>query len=46
MLFRSYITLRKIQGWSTKVEYASYGAYDDESKVGALNIPGSPDYTG
>jgi hypothetical protein len=30
-----YITLRKIQGWSTKVEEATYGAYDDRTQVGA-----------
>ena len=41
-----YLVLRKVAGWSTKVEYATYGAYDDETKVGALDIPGSPDYTG
>jgi len=39
-----YITLRKIQGWDTKVEYATYGAYDDETRVGAYtNVSGSPD---
>ena len=30
-----YIVLRKIQGWSTKVETATYGAYDDETAVGS-----------
>jgi hypothetical protein len=30
-----YIVLRKIQGWSTKVEEATYGAYDDRTQVGA-----------
>ena len=30
-----YITLRKIAGWSTKVETATYGAYDDVTQVGA-----------
>jgi hypothetical protein len=30
-----YITLRKIQGWSSKVETATLGAYDNESSVGA-----------
>ena len=37
-----YLVLRKIAGWSTKVETATYGAYDDESAVGALSISGSP----
>lgn len=30
-----YITLRKLAGWSTKVETATYGAYDDVTQVGA-----------
>jgi hypothetical protein len=39
-----YITLRKLAGWSTKVETATYGAYDDESRVGAsTTVSGSPD---
>ena len=39
-----YITLRKVAGWSTKVETATYGAYDDETRVGAsTTISGSPD---
>lgn len=39
-----YITLRKIQGWSTKVEDATYGAYDDPTRVGASTTKsGSPD---
>lgn len=39
-----YITLRKTQGWSTKVETATYGAYDDETRVGAsTTMSGSPD---
>ena len=46
MLFRSnvpgYITLRKIAGWNTKVETVVYGAYDDETTVGARTISGSP----
>jgi hypothetical protein len=37
-----YITLRKVQGWSTKVETATYGAYDDETIVGPRDISGSP----
>ena len=39
-----YIVLRKILGWSTKVEYATYGAYEDVSRVGAsTTLVGSPD---
>lgn len=39
-----YITLRKIAGWATKVETVVYGAYDDESRVGAsTTLSGSPD---
>lgn len=39
-----YITLRKIAGWSTKVETVVYGAYDDETRVGAsTTLSGSPD---
>lgn len=39
-----YLTLRKISGYKTKVEYASYGAYEDESRVGAsTTLSGSPD---
>ena len=30
-----YIVLRKVQGWSTKVEPATFGAYDDTTQVGA-----------
>ena len=42
-----YITLRKLQGWSTKVEDATYGAYDDTTRVGArTDVLGSPDYAG
>jgi hypothetical protein len=40
-----YITLRKIAGWDTKVENATYGAYDDPTRVGArTDVSGSPDY--
>jgi hypothetical protein len=39
-----YITLRKVAGWDTKVEYATYGAYDDTSAVGAADIDGAPTY--
>ena len=39
-----YITLRKIGGYATKVETATYGAYDDETRVGAsTTVSGSPD---
>ena len=39
-----YITLRKIQGWDTKVENATYGEYDDPTRVGAsTTVSGSPD---
>ena len=39
-----YITLRKVQGWSTKVEDVVYGAYDDPTRVGAsTTMSGSPD---
>ena len=39
-----YITLRKASGYATKVETAVYGAYDDETRVGAsTTLSGSPD---
>lgn len=39
-----YLVLRKVQGWNTKVEYEKYGAYDDETRVGAsTTLSGSPD---
>ena len=39
-----YLTLRKAGGYATKVEYATYGAYDDETRVGAsTTMSGSPD---
>ena len=42
-----YLVLRKVEGWQSKVEYEKYGAYDDETAVGALtDVMGSPDYTG
>jgi hypothetical protein len=43
---QSFIVLHKQEGFYSKVEYEKYGAYDDETKVGALNTSGSPDYTG
>jgi hypothetical protein len=42
-----YITLRKLQGWSTFVENEAYGAYDDPTRVGAsTTVRGSPDFSG
>jgi len=41
-----YLVLHKQDGFYSKVEYEKYGAYDDETTVGALDIVGSPDYTG
>ena len=39
-----WLVLRKIAGWSTKVEDATYGAYDDPTRVGAsTTMSGSPD---
>lgn len=39
-----YLVLRKIAGWATKVEDATYGAYDDVTRVGAsTTVSGSPD---
>lgn len=39
-----WIVLRKIAGWSTKVEDATYGSYDDPTRVGAsTSVSGSPD---
>ena len=39
-----WLVLRKIDGWSTKVENATYGAYDDPTRVGAsTSMSGSPD---
>jgi hypothetical protein len=39
-----YLVLRKLAGWDTKVETARYGAYDDETRVGAsTTLSGSPD---
>ena len=38
------LVLRKQAGWSTKVETATYGAYDDVTRVGAsTTMDGSPD---
>lgn len=39
-----YLTVRKVSGYATKVEPATYGAYDDETRVGAsTTLSGSPD---
>jgi len=39
-----YLVLRKVAGWDTKVEEATYGAYDDRTRVGAsTTLDGSPD---
>lgn len=40
----TYLVLHKQDGFYAKVEYEKYGAYDDETVVGALNIVGSPDH--
>lgn len=42
-----WIKMRKIGGYASKSgEYATYGAYEDEARVGAsTTINGSPDYT-
>ena len=40
----TYLVLRKVSGWATKVENATYGAYDDPTRVGAsTTLSGSPD---
>lgn len=40
-----WLRLRKIGGYKTMVENATYGAYDDPTRVGAsTTINGSPDY--
>jgi hypothetical protein len=39
-----YLVLRKVDGWNTKVEETTYGAYDDRTRVGAsTTLSGSPD---
>jgi len=39
-----YIVLRKVQGWNGTVENATYGSYDDPTRVGAsTTVFGSPD---
>ena len=41
-----WLKLRKVSGYASKSgEYATYGAYEDETRVGASTTqPGSPDY--
>jgi hypothetical protein len=39
-----YIKLRKVDGYRTQIEDATYGAYDDPTRVGAsTTMSGSPD---
>ena len=39
-----YLTLRKVSGYATKVETATYGIYDDPTRIGAsTTMSGSPD---
>jgi hypothetical protein len=39
-----WVRLRKVSGYATKVETPEYGAYDDETRVGAsTTLSGSPD---
>lgn len=39
-----WLVLRKLAGWNTKVETATYGSYDDVTRVGAsTTVSGSPD---
>lgn len=39
-----WVRLRKVTGYTTKVESATYGYYDDETRVGAsTTLSGSPD---
>ena len=41
----AWLTLRKMNYRSIGGEYAEYGAYEDEDRLGArTDIPGSPDY--
>jgi hypothetical protein len=42
----TWVVLHKQDGFYAKVEPELYGAYDDETKVGALDTSGSPDFTG
>jgi hypothetical protein len=39
-----WLRIRKVSGYATKVEEATYGAYDDPTRVGAsTTMSGSPD---
>jgi hypothetical protein len=39
-----WLKLRKVSGYATKVEDATYGAYDDPTRIGAsTTMSGSPD---
>jgi hypothetical protein len=39
-----WIRVKKVSGYKTKVEYNTYGAYEDETRVGAsTTLSGSPD---
>lgn len=41
------IDITKVSGYVSKVEDATYGAYDDPTRIGAsTTVRGSPDYTG
>lgn len=41
------IDITKVSGYDTKIEDATYGAYDDPTRIGAsTTMRGSPDYTG
>lgn len=40
----TYLVLHKVNGYYSKVEYEKYGAYDDETRLGAsTTLSGSPD---
>jgi len=41
-----YLVLRKVSGWDTTVETATYGAYDDPTVVGPDSNSGAPAGTG
>lgn len=42
-----WLRLRKVAGYVTQIEDATYGAYDDPTRVGASTTkPGSPDFAG
>ena len=40
-----WLKLRKVSGYATMIEDATYGSYDDPTRIGASTTkPGSPDY--